>query len=237
MEELQLNDWGGGSNAVTIRYNQFTNMTGGAPVIQLANMQNLPSVDVAWNETDNSPNQSAVGDNINIFNSSGTASSPINVHDNYVNGAYPNPADQGGYTGGGIILGDGGGNYQIAENNIVIRTTNYGVAIAGGTNVEEQRRRVFVPVAGWDLEPNVQRRDVRMESVPSAFRERPGVQQHGRLVGQRWRHRLSVWPERLVASGSARATVLTPPTAAPEPRSPCRTNPCRRPSGRTSSPC
>jgi hypothetical protein len=147
---FKLNGWGGGStNPVTIRYNQFTNMiglisdgsggyTGGywdSHAVQLAGVNNAPNVDVAWNEFDNAPNVSSIEDNISIFASSGTSSSPINVHDNYVNGGYPNPATTPGYTGGGIMLGDGGGNYEVSQNNIVIRTTNYAVAISGGTNL------------------------------------------------------------------------------------------------------
>jgi hypothetical protein len=132
--------------ALTVRYNQFTNMSGditgggrwSAHAIQL-NGVHAPNVDISWNEVDNTPNQSDVDDNISLFESSGTATSPINVHDNYVNGGYPNPATTPGYAGSGIMLGDnGGGNvsngYEIAQNNIVIRTTNTAVAIAGGTN-------------------------------------------------------------------------------------------------------
>jgi hypothetical protein len=147
---FKLNGWGGGStNPVTIRYNQFTNMiglisdgsggyTGGywdSHAVQLAGVNNAPNVDVAWNEFDNAPNVSSIEDNISIFASSGTSSSPINVHDNYVNGAYPNPVTNAGYNGGGIMLGDGGGSYQISQNNIVIRTTNYGLAESGGSNL------------------------------------------------------------------------------------------------------
>jgi hypothetical protein len=131
----------GASNPLTVRYNQFTNMsgdiTGGGSWLAQAiqtNSVNAPGVDISWNEIDNAPNQSNVADVISLYKSSGTATSPINVHDNYVNGAYPNPATSSSYYGGGIMLGDAGGNYQIAQDNIVIRTTNYAVAISGGTN-------------------------------------------------------------------------------------------------------
>jgi hypothetical protein len=146
---FKLNGWQGGSNPVTIRYNQFTNVIGlisdgsggysggywASHGVQLAGVNNAPNVDVSWNEFDNDPNVSSVEDNISIYASSGTAASPINVHDNYVNGGYPNPTTRPGYSGGGIMLGDGGGNYEISQNNIVIRTTNYAVAVSGGTNL------------------------------------------------------------------------------------------------------
>jgi hypothetical protein len=139
---FKLNGWAGGTNPVTIRYNQFTNMngdvTGGgrwaAHAVQLAGVQNAPNVDIGWNEMDNFPNQSDVEDNISVYFSSGVSGSPINIHDNYVNGAWPNPPSRTPYFGTGVMLGDGGGNYEIAQNNIVIRSVGNGVAIAGGSN-------------------------------------------------------------------------------------------------------
>ena len=59
----------GASNPLTVRYNQFTNMSGditgggrwGAHAIQ-TNGVHLPNVDISWNEIDNAPNQSDVED-------------------------------------------------------------------------------------------------------------------------------------------------------------------------------
>jgi len=69
-----------------------------------------------------------------IFNSSGTKGSPIDIHDNFIDGAYPFPATSTHFSGGGILLADGGGSYQIAHGNQVISTTNYGIANASGTH-------------------------------------------------------------------------------------------------------
>src|SRR6185295_9902382 len=72
----------------------------------------------------------------------GTETSPILIHDNYIQGAYPaDPANDDTFTGGGIMLSDGftGSSSTItgnvsAFNNIIISTANYGIAISSGHN-------------------------------------------------------------------------------------------------------
>ena len=107
---------------------------------QLAYVSGLPGVQIAWNQVINLPRQSRVEDNISIYKSSGTPASPILIHDNYIQGAYPaDPATQD-YSGGGIMLADGQGDakpaddpaYVLAYNNQIVSTTNYGIAISSG---------------------------------------------------------------------------------------------------------
>ena len=151
--------WSGAASQppVIVRYNLADNIDGrisdGAggysgvvkiQFVQLDHVNNAPGVDISWNEIHNTPYRSAVEDNMNMYCSSGTPASPIDIHDNFIDGAYPVDATAPGYTGGGILLGDNdadiGGNcdgvppaYMVAQNNQVIRTTNYGVsALAGG---------------------------------------------------------------------------------------------------------
>ena len=108
--------------------------------LQLNACHNLAGAQIAWNQVVNQPGQSRVEDNISIFHSSGTGTSPILIHDNNINGAYPaSPATDDSYTGGGIMLSDGftssattdTGNVH-AYNNVVTATTNYGLAISSG---------------------------------------------------------------------------------------------------------
>jgi hypothetical protein len=145
---VKLIGWTGAASAnpVLVRYNyaknidgRLTNGAGGysgsviTQFLQLDNVQNAGGVDVSWNEVHNTADASVVEDNINIFESSGTPSSPIDIHDNFIDGAYPYPATSAHFSGGGILLADGGGNYEIAHDNQVISTTDYGVANASGT--------------------------------------------------------------------------------------------------------
>ena len=85
---------------------------------QLDKVRHVPGMEVAWNQVINEPGKSRVEDNINIYHSSGTADSPLLIHDNYIQGAYTIKPWQGsysdgtwnydwGYSGGGILLGDG----------------------------------------------------------------------------------------------------------------------------------
>ena len=153
---VKLVDWTGSvsANPVLVRYNLAKNIDGrvtdgaggysGSVItqfLQLDNVQNAGGIDVSWNEIHNTPDASAVEDNINIFESSGSQSSPIDIHDNFIDGAYPYPALSVPFRGGGILLADSGGNFQVAHDNQVVSTTNYGLANASGTNTRIYQNR------------------------------------------------------------------------------------------------
>lgn len=147
---IYLHVWAGdGSKAttVTIRQNiardiegRYSDGQGGwqtkstwSQFVQFNAVQNIPRAEIAWNRVENTPRQSHIEDTVNIYGSSGTATSPIRVHNNLIKGAYAgNPAAS--YSGGGIMLGDGNGSYQEASNNVVLETSNYGIAVAGGNH-------------------------------------------------------------------------------------------------------
>ncbi len=100
--------------------------------VQFNGMRDLSGAEIAWNRVENTARQSHVEDVINIYASNGTASSPIRIHDNLINGAFAGRPDAS-YSGGGIMLGDGcGSGYTEATNNTVLETSNYGIAVAGG---------------------------------------------------------------------------------------------------------
>ncbi|PJJ59780.1 hypothetical protein [Hymenobacter chitinivorans] len=116
--------------------------------ISLNQVHAVANVDIAWNQVLNEPNNSLVEDNINIYNSSGTARSPINIHDNYVQGAYPYPATAAKFTGTGLIT-DGNGTsaltatgYVEATGNQFVSTCNSAMNIAGGHHVRFNNNRM-----------------------------------------------------------------------------------------------
>jgi hypothetical protein len=119
---------------------KFTGRRYSVQAVQFNRIIRVPNVEIAWNEVINEPGKSAVEDNISMYESSGTASSPIRIHDNYIHGAYSaNPLKSKDYSGGGILLGDGrkdsldtAGGYVEVYNNQVINTSNHGVGVAGG---------------------------------------------------------------------------------------------------------
>jgi hypothetical protein len=145
------------SNTVKILYNNALNIDGrysdgnggfqtgpdANDYVQFAQFNachNMPGVEIAWNQVVNQPGMSRPEDNISVFQSSGTASSPMLIHDNYIQGAYPaNAAGDNSFTGGGIMVSDGNTNsastdtgHVRAYNNVVIDTTNYGIAVSSG---------------------------------------------------------------------------------------------------------
>jgi hypothetical protein len=110
-----------------------------AHAFQLSDAYGVPGIKIAWNEIVNYPSQSLVNENISMFDSGGTSSSPALIHDNYVQGAYPyNPAVDT-YNGGGFTTdGSASDTVQTASafNNIYsnqfVDTVNMGIEIGTG---------------------------------------------------------------------------------------------------------
>ena len=129
----------GGSIVVT--KNKASNIQGSATdashFFQAADNVNSSTIEVSWNEIIGQFQQTYVADVINIFDS-GFAK----IHDNYVQGAYPQTLG-GGFSGSGIMLDTGAHDNQV-YNNQVVDTVNTGIGIAGGYNNQvHDNRMVF----------------------------------------------------------------------------------------------
>ena len=150
---IVVNRWAGDGPApqtLAVRYNRALNIDGRwrnaggstrSSFLLLNTVQHLAGIEIAYNEVVNAPDHSLVEDNINLFNSSGTAQSPIRVHDNFVRGAYPVPATGGPFTGSGMTT-DGDAHtaaeatgYVEADHNQFISTGNAAMNIAAGHDV------------------------------------------------------------------------------------------------------
>lgn len=80
-------------------------------------------------------------DHVNLYGSSGTSTTPIRVACNKFRGGDD-------VSGSGMIVGDNGGGWVIAEDNIMVMTTNVGgVGCAGCTNTIVRRNVVYAPGA------------------------------------------------------------------------------------------
>jgi hypothetical protein len=121
-----------------------------AHAVQISNANSVPGMKMAWNEIINYPNQSLVNENINIFQTSGTSSSPFIIHDNYIQGAYAyNPAVDA-YNGGGYST-DGSSGDTVATatafnniyNNQIVGTVNVGIEIGTGHDNSAYNNRVI----------------------------------------------------------------------------------------------
>ncbi|WP_298653475.1 right-handed parallel beta-helix repeat-containing protein [uncultured Proteiniphilum sp.] len=87
--------------------------------------------------------ESSIIDHISAFNSMFDASNPYIVRNNWIRGGGPSPSS------GGILLGDYGGSNMIMEDNILVNPGQYGIAVAGGSNMVMRRNKVYGEQLPW----------------------------------------------------------------------------------------
>ncbi|MFD0831400.1 right-handed parallel beta-helix repeat-containing protein [Mucilaginibacter boryungensis] len=127
---------GGG---IAIENNQFLNMLGPLPRGQFVQFNNVngPGCIIANNACENIIGESYAEDAISLYSSNGTAASPITVKNNRIRGGGPSK------TGGGIALGDAGGSHQLVENNLLVNPGQYGIGVAGGTDMQILNNKIY----------------------------------------------------------------------------------------------
>lgn len=131
------------SQCVKFEFNDVLNVLGGLRGGEIiGNMVQFDKVygagnSISYNVCENMPDESSPEDVINIYSSHGLSGSPIVVKGNWIRGGGPS------MSGGGILLGDMGGSFQIAEDNIVINGGQYGMCVAGGDNITLNNNRIF----------------------------------------------------------------------------------------------
>lgn len=113
---------------IVVDNNQFLNMQGPFPRGQFVQFNNVSGANssISHNKGENILGQSYAEDAINLYQSHGTAASPVLITGNWIRGGGPSAS------GGGILLGDNGGSYLKASNNLLVNPGEYGMAIVGG---------------------------------------------------------------------------------------------------------
>jgi hypothetical protein len=102
----------------------------------------VPHMKIQWNEVINAPGLTQVEDNINIYNTRGTATSPILIEDNFIKGAYYWNWKSENFSGSGMIADSPGADagactaYVKFRRNVVIGSNNNDYGVAGGTDIE-----------------------------------------------------------------------------------------------------
>lgn len=116
------------AGGIVVNTNQFLNMKGPFPRGQFVQFNNVKGAgsSISYNRGENILGQSYPEDGISLYQSAGTASSPVVITGNWIRGGGPSSS------GGGIMLGDNGGSYLTATNNVLVDPGEYGMAIAGG---------------------------------------------------------------------------------------------------------
>lgn len=115
----------------------------------LADLQNLTGTDISWNYVENDPGVSSIGDVYDIYSSSGTMTSPILLHDNFILGGYPAVPNATLYWAGGMTM-DGRATDTAATatafvhiyNNQIVQHANFGIGLAAGHDVQAFNNRV-----------------------------------------------------------------------------------------------
>ncbi len=104
--------------------------------------------EIAWNQIINATGNASIEDIVSIYQSrGGDATTPIRVHDNYLEGAFSTGLTKA-YTGGGIQF-DGGTDDPAHANgfvevtkNVIVRTANMAISIGAGHDISVTDNRI-----------------------------------------------------------------------------------------------
>jgi hypothetical protein len=128
------------SDSIIVDGNAFVNA--GRNFVQFDKVNGAGS-SISGNRGQNELGGSSAEDLINLYQSNGTASSPIRVVGNYLrNGG---PSDYGS----GIMLGDEGGSHQIAQGNRLINPGQVGIGVAGGDDMKVIDNLIYSSAQPW----------------------------------------------------------------------------------------
>ena len=122
------------SQGIQVLGNFVRNVKGPFPRGQLAQFDKVSGADnvIRDNYAINERGKSWPEDDISIYKSSGTESSPILIENNYLTGDPVAGSEGKSTTGSGIMLGDGGGEHILCRRNVIISAGQVGLGVAGG---------------------------------------------------------------------------------------------------------
>jgi hypothetical protein len=89
VHDLQGADSDGAGGTLTDAAHMRFGQDNGNHAVIMDSMQNMTHAEIAWNSFTVSSPAYSLGDIVNIYRSSGTTKTPIEVHDNYFHGGYP----------------------------------------------------------------------------------------------------------------------------------------------------
>jgi parallel beta-helix repeat protein len=124
---------------IVVNNNQFLNMQGPFPRGQFVQFNNVKGAgsSISNNKGENIIGQSYAEDAISLYQSAGTSGSPIQIKGNWIRGGGPSAS------GGGIMLGDNGGSYLYASDNILVNPGQFGMAISGGSYITMVNNAIY----------------------------------------------------------------------------------------------
>lgn len=129
------------STIIKVYKNQFINTrmrpTGGrGQFVQFNNCGGAGCL-IEDNKGENWLGESNPEDLISMYQSNGVAGSPISIRKNMFRGGGPSSS------GGGIMTGDYGGSWQVVDGNTLLDPGQYGIAAAGGYNIQLIYNKIY----------------------------------------------------------------------------------------------
>lgn len=128
---------------VKVNYNQFLNMNGPYPsgnFVQLNNV-NGGGIQVNYNRCEDIAGVAQhPQDGLSIYQCNGLPGDSVQVIGNWIRGGQVQN-DSGGAAG--IVLGDVGGSYQVARNNIVVNAGFVGMQVQGGNHIKMDHNTIY----------------------------------------------------------------------------------------------
>ena len=127
------------SSGIKVSCNTVTNPRGPIPRGQFIQFDKVTGANnrISCNSGRNEQGRGTPEDAISLYKSSGTAQSPLVVADNLIVGGGPS------VSGGGIMLGDDGGAYEVAERNVLVDPGQYGIGVASGNNMTVRDNSIY----------------------------------------------------------------------------------------------
>lgn len=129
-------------STIKVNNNQFYNMNGPFPdgcFVQFAGVSGGGN-QINYNKCQDDPWHAHPQDGISLYQSNGKLGDSIQVIGNQIRGGQVQH-DSGGAAG--IVLGDVGGSYQVARNNILVNPGFAGMQVVGGTNIKMDHNFIY----------------------------------------------------------------------------------------------
>jgi hypothetical protein len=142
-EDLNGGVYAVNSSVIKVNSNRFKNvgragkLDGSRGQFVQFNNVNGAGNEINLNRGVNIPGQSTPEDLVSLFETKGTAASPVQIKGNCFQGGGPSGS------GGGIMSGDYGGAYAIVEGNTLVDPGQYGIAVASGTNIQLLNNKIY----------------------------------------------------------------------------------------------
>ena len=137
------------SSTIKINSNQFKNINGpfpGGNFVQFVNVSG-GGCQINSNRCENIAGTAKhPQDGLSVYQSNGLKGDSIQVINNWIRGGQVQN-DSGGAAA--IVLGDVGGSYQVARNNIVVNGGYVGMQVQGGTNIKMDHNTIYGAVTPY----------------------------------------------------------------------------------------